>query len=188
MSRPAVEFARFKSSGALASQPSLLQELLAGAQEGGLKAQSYGATIEKPDEFVWLMYRANYKWPEARGEFFPKLMAVCDGNPSMPWVIEVDSLPDSAGHLTFKPAVPIEEIKSIMEYNFQLQGSAPGIRGGVWGFHTDDDHRVSVITGWDSLEAHHGLRKLDVFKELGQKIRELLEDKEIYHVELKHFP
>ncbi|GLB43214.1 putative the pyruvate dehydrogenase complex catalyzes the overall conversion of pyruvate to acetyl-CoA and CO(2) [Lyophyllum shimeji] len=202
MSRPAIEFARFKTNDAFASQPSLFQQLLAGAQEGGIKSQSYGTSMKKPNEAVWLMYydklsdRASYKWPEARGEFFPQLLSICDGNPKMPWVIEVDALPEAAlhapvtelAHFTFKASVPVEEIRSVMESVYAMQKTASGIRPGVWGFHTDNDHRVSFVMGWDAFEAYAAATKMDPAKELRQKLRDLVEDVDVYHVELQHFP
>jgi len=203
MSRPAVEFIRFQTNKAFLSQPSLFRELQTGALEGGIKSQFHGLSHEKPNEAAWILFhdklsdRENFKWPEARGDFIAKLLEVCDGQPTHPWVIEVDTIPVAAveapvtevAHFTFKPTTSIEDIAGVMEDLSQLTngGYIVGSKGGVWGYHSDNDHKASALVGWDSLEAHEAATRLDAVKVLVQRLGELAEVIDVGHVQLEHF-
>jgi len=201
MSRPAIEFSIFSVNDAFTSQPSLFQNLLTGAREGGVKAQYYGLSTKKPRQLTWIMCydklsdQKNFKWPSEKwGDFFTKLMEVCDGNPGLPWIMEVDDVPNAAMaapvteifHCALKPSASPGDVRAVINKMYAFAESVK-FRGGAWGFHSENNRKVTGIVGWGSVEEHDVSAQSDGFIPIMQKLGELTSDFEVDQLELKRF-
>jgi len=130
--------------------------------------------------------RCYRKLPEQKN--FKGLSEVCDGE-SHSWTLEVnddDLLRAVAApiveiaHFTIKASTTTEDMTTVLREVFAC-GAKRATHGGTWGYHFEDNRRVTCIVGWESVEDHKEFAGSENFKPLRQRLYSSSQDFDGYH-------